>query len=63
MPRCPVCNDPVDLVKTPSVPFCSDRCRMVDLGRWLGESYAVPLARRPDDEEEGLAAAGGEDEG
>jgi endogenous inhibitor of DNA gyrase (YacG/DUF329 family) len=22
-------------------PFCSDRCRLIDLGRWLGEEYAV----------------------
>jgi len=32
-------------------PFCSERCRMVDLGRWLGETYRVA------DEEEGSAAA------
>jgi len=32
----------VDLVQTPTVPFCSDRCRLVDLGRWLDESYGVP---------------------
>jgi endogenous inhibitor of DNA gyrase (YacG/DUF329 family) len=63
MPRCPVCNDAVDLAKTPTVPFCSHRCRMVDMGRWLGESYGVPFTRRPDDEEEDPAAAGGDDEG
>jgi hypothetical protein len=45
MPRCPVCDAAVDLVKTPTVPFCSDRCRTIDLGRWLGESYGLP--RRP----------------
>jgi endogenous inhibitor of DNA gyrase (YacG/DUF329 family) len=36
---------------------------MVDMGRWLGESYGVPFTRRPDDEEEDPAAAGGDDEG
>ncbi|MGC3999033.1 MAG: DNA gyrase inhibitor YacG [Anaeromyxobacter sp.] len=25
-----------------SFPFCSDRCRLIDLGNWLGESYRVP---------------------
>jgi endogenous inhibitor of DNA gyrase (YacG/DUF329 family) len=25
----------------PHYPFCSERCRLVDLGRWLGESYAI----------------------
>ena len=46
MPRCPVCDAPVDLVATPTVPFCSERCRLIDLGRWLDESYAVPEPRR-----------------
>jgi len=23
-------------------PFCSSRCRLVDLGRWLGEEYRIP---------------------
>ena len=26
-------------------PFCSARCRTIDLGRWLGESYSLPEAR------------------
>ena len=25
-------------------PFCSDRCRTMDLGRWLKGSYAIPVA-------------------
>jgi hypothetical protein len=25
----------------PQFPFCSDRCRVVDLGRWLGERYSI----------------------
>jgi endogenous inhibitor of DNA gyrase (YacG/DUF329 family) len=52
MPRCPVCDAPVNLATTPTVPFCSDRCRLVDLGRWLDESYGVP-APLPEDDEEG----------
>ena len=51
MPRCPVCYASVDLVQTPTVPFCSDRCRLVDLGRWLDESYGVPAPAPVDDEE------------
>jgi endogenous inhibitor of DNA gyrase (YacG/DUF329 family) len=47
MPKCPVCDAAVDLAKTPTVPFCSDRCRLVDLGRWLDERHAVPVPRRP----------------
>jgi endogenous inhibitor of DNA gyrase (YacG/DUF329 family) len=52
MPQCPVCDVPVDLEKTPTVPFCSDRCRLIDLGRWLDESYAVPEVKKPDPDEE-----------
>jgi len=52
MPRCPVCNAPVNLESTPTVPFCSDRCRLVDLGRWLDESYGVPAPLPEDDEQE-----------
>jgi len=36
---CPVCGKPA---QPSSRPFCSPRCRAVDLGRWLGETYAVP---------------------
>jgi endogenous inhibitor of DNA gyrase (YacG/DUF329 family) len=56
MPQCPVCDAPVDLVKTPTVPFCSERCRLVDLGRWLDESYSVP-APAPDPDEDADEAA------
>lgn len=52
MPRCPVCDAHVDLEGTPAVPFCSERCRLIDLGRWLDEGYAVPDQKRPDDDEE-----------
>lgn len=46
MPRCPVCDKPVSLETTPTVPFCSERCRLIDLGRWLDESQAIPLPAR-----------------
>lgn len=28
----------------PDWPFCSARCRLVDLGRWLGEEYRLPVS-------------------
>ena len=51
MPSCPVCNAAVDLEKTPTVPFCSDRCRLIDRGRWLDAGYRVPDVKRPDEDE------------
>jgi uncharacterized protein len=42
--RCPICsrNMPGQAVEWPDYPFCSARCRKIDLGRWLGEKYRVP---------------------
>ena len=31
-----------------SYPFCSDRCRLIDLGKWLGEEYRIPGGRAGD---------------
>lgn len=45
---CPICNKPAT---EESHPFCSERCRDVDLNRWLSGSYAIP-ARPEDDEDE-----------
>jgi uncharacterized protein len=36
---CPICRKPRNAEFTP---FCSSRCRDVDLGRWFGEGYALP---------------------
>lgn len=30
--------------ENPAFPFCSERCRLIDLGRWLGEEYRVPAS-------------------
>jgi hypothetical protein len=53
MPLCPVCDAPVDLQTTPTVPFCSDRCRLIDLGRWLDEGYGLPETKAPGGDDEG----------
>jgi len=34
------------------MPFCSDRCRLIDLGNWATEKYAIPAGRPNDLEEE-----------
>lgn len=51
-PRCPICNKPVASTNVPTFPFCSNKCRQIDLRRWLNEVYSVPIER--DDEEESL---------
>ncbi len=42
MKKCPTCNRPVDWQDNPSRPFCSERCKLLDLGKWVDEEYRVP---------------------
>ena len=58
--KCPICGAPVDPA-TPTRPFCSPRCRQIDLGRWLGEQYAVPVPREEPDEGDQSAEQSGPD--
>ncbi len=41
---CPICEKELLGQKSewPDYPFCSSRCRKIDLGRWLGERYKIP---------------------
>jgi len=38
--KCPICKKPVKL-SDPEAPFCSERCREVDLGNWAMEKYVI----------------------
>ncbi len=42
---CPICGKPAQAKHRP---FCSQRCRLLDLGKWLNGSYAIPAADEPD---------------
>ncbi len=48
---CPVCQVRFCASQSEALPFCSARCRLVDLGRWLEEQYGLPLPERPQGEE------------
>jgi len=39
---CPTCRRPSIRQGNKLFPFCSERCQLVDLGRWLNEEYRVP---------------------
>jgi len=48
--RCPICSrtfEAQSLDAHPSFPFCSPRCRLVDLGRWIDGAYAIPAGEAP----------------
>jgi len=40
--KCPTCKRSIDWSASEFRPFCSDRCRLIDLGAWLTEKHAIP---------------------
>ncbi len=49
--QCPTCGVRFDSSQSRSLPFCSQRCRQIDLGRWLGERFGLPNLPDPEDDE------------
>jgi uncharacterized protein len=47
--RCPTCTKPFDPQASRWLPFCSERCRRIDLSRWLNEQISIPFRELPDD--------------
>ena len=44
--NCPICKRPIEDPKPGEksfFPFCSERCKLIDLGRWLGGKYQIPV--------------------
>ena len=57
MKKCPNCGQPAQWQDNPHRPFCSERCKLIDFGRWANEEYCVPVENRDEggglrDEEE-----------
>lgn len=49
--RCPQCNgDSIYAISNPFRPFCSERCKNLDLGAWASESFRVPTEAPPESE-------------
>ena len=42
MKQCPTCKREVQWQDNPFRPFCSERCKLIDLGKWVSEEYRVP---------------------
>jgi endogenous inhibitor of DNA gyrase (YacG/DUF329 family) len=45
--KCPTCKRQIDWSSSPFRPFCSERCRLIDLGAWLSEQRAIPGESTP----------------
>ncbi len=42
--QCPICKKPAAAAENnPAYPFCGPRCKLIDLGRWLGDKYQIPV--------------------
>lgn len=56
--RCPICKKPVKSTDA-EFPFCSERCRVIDLGKWASGGYVIssPVT----DAEEGIQESVPED--
>jgi uncharacterized protein len=52
--NCPQCGkimewDPAN----PYRPFCSERCKLIDLGQWASEAYRIPEVEKKEEDETG----------
>ncbi|MDA7949863.1 MAG: DNA gyrase inhibitor YacG [Pirellulaceae bacterium] len=43
-PQCPSCGILFEKANSKTMPFCSQDCRQLDLGKWLNESIRIPLS-------------------
>ena len=49
--HCPICRREFQPDDSSTPPFCSERCRLIDLGRWLDEGYGMPIETEDEEEE------------
>lgn len=47
--KCPICKQPVGIGMS-DFPFCSERCRLIDLGNWATEKYVISTPIQPGDD-------------
>lgn len=50
--RCPVCKQETTWEENPTRPFCSERCRTADLGKWASGEYRIAGEKPPESDEE-----------
>jgi endogenous inhibitor of DNA gyrase (YacG/DUF329 family) len=52
--QCPICSAPTDSQTSADFPFCSERCKDIDLGNWATEKYKISEPAFDEDELERL---------
>ena len=48
--KCPICKKKTTWEENPNKPFCSERCKLMDLGKWASEEYRVKGGKADDEE-------------
>jgi endogenous inhibitor of DNA gyrase (YacG/DUF329 family) len=49
--NCPTCQKPTEWsTDNPFRPFCCERCKLIDIGKWANEEYVVPVSDAPPDD-------------
>lgn len=48
---CPVCKNKTTWEENPWRPFCSERCKLVDLGKWVLEEYKIAGAKQEEEQD------------
>jgi endogenous inhibitor of DNA gyrase (YacG/DUF329 family) len=62
--KCPRCGQPsVFAAGNPYRPFCSERCKLIDLGNWADEKYSIPVQSALDIQDETESDDSGETKG
>ena len=60
--KCPTCGKQVEWKDNSFRPFCSERCQLVDLGKWVEGEYRVPGEPLPQEQNERAAVRDDHDE-
>jgi uncharacterized protein len=48
---CPICNNKTTREENPWRPFCSERCKLIDLGKWVTGDYKIEGTEETDEDE------------
>ena len=59
---CPICRKPTDSTLDADFPFCSERCRLLDLANWATEKYRISAPAMDESEKQGSESTPEKDE-
>jgi uncharacterized protein len=57
--KCPTCQKTVEITGNPFRPFCSERCKTIDLGKWASEIFRIPAPELTEESESSNIPADG----